>query len=224
MTAIIVFRRPDAVHIFSDGGMDLPRSFESKQVFHGPKCWALPHLNAAMAARGPQAIVSALASILGSAAVSFDELRNSVPSLVKKYFEENLCGIQESPHGAGFDVVIGGWSETKGADLFAVSTRIESGHEPWALIDIPKYMISPSTPELLASVNEQISKADESVDPVSDALAIMDQQRRLTMDGAPKIFVQHTIIRKSHVEMRIARRWPESERVIPLTPNSIFIK
>lgn len=228
MTATIVIKQTNAVHMLTDGlgQWRTDRSFGP----WGCKAWTVPHLNAVVASRGVRLRGLLITEGLSLAGRTYDEVKaRAVQTLSAsegsyEAYWKALFGDRGDPfaamprlptENADQEVVIAGWSETCGPDAYALSLD-DQGR--WSMIaGSPPMFVAPCDhviQERSLAVLAPHIKADHNVDgldPERDGLAIIEVQRRRAIDLGIHLvggFVQLTTITQHGASARILRTWP----------------
>jgi hypothetical protein len=204
MTAINVLRLPAAIHIVSDG---LAVSAE-----HGTtlttKTFAMPHLNAAIAARGSGLLPALMAAGL-SAASSYADLRRNAASAARNLFASYSPLLAKSDAGLSCEIIVAGWPND-GPDAFALSSADLAVGDAWAVVPIDEMMLAPSTPEIMELVQASFGGLPaHQIAAVDFAVGSMEIQRRLCPEAKVGGFVQLTTINRAMITTRIVHRWPD---------------
>lgn len=138
MTAIIVIRQKDALHLVSDGLASGPVYLQH------PKVFALPHLNAMIGIRGGVGHFSLISS-LSAAAPTFDGVAGQLETLTRGFANvcEPLLRASDPDHPIGFELVFAGLSETRGLVVYFLTGKPQVGESyeiwelPWRITAIP---------------------------------------------------------------------------------------
>jgi hypothetical protein len=218
MSAINVIRQTHQVHVLTDGAAYDP---DGRLVMVGPKISIVPHLSCALAFRGPAATRCLLTEVLAHGAASYDGLRDTIAEMLREsaaIYAPLFDGCQLGPD---FEVVVAGWSETKGADCYILPTHDRYG-EAFSPVAIEGVTCLPSDeilqPEIEALL---VGLVADDVDPEVQGLAIMEMQRAhpvvhlvdqlgdLTPRRSVGGFAQLTTIRPDGITSKILRRWPD---------------
>jgi hypothetical protein len=150
MTAINVVISSDAAHMISDGvAIDsIGRSVHPMQ-----KVTPIAHLNAAVGVRGTRAAASAIVDAIQSGAVSYDHLHKHVADILRATIEPARA-VWESkfgPHVLACDVIVAGWSETRGPHAYVVATsdaNVAHGLPAFVPVEIAGMIFMPSDTRL----------------------------------------------------------------------------
>lgn len=204
MSTINVIRQKRAVHILTDGSGD----FEGRQVgFHKVIC--IPHLNAALAMRGPLVLFGLLPPFLELHAERYDDLRSALVKATRTMLSELRAAGALLPNDGGMDGVIAGIKDDGEPDAFFFTTTDAHGVEPWSTIDLSECSLLPMTAEAHAAFNAKYpagTTADD-LDPVRDGIAIMNIQRELNTGVPPGKFAQLTTVTQENITTRVIHRW-----------------
>lgn len=213
MSAINTLVKRDSVHLITDAA-----SYDSagNLVAAIPKVALLPHINAAVACRGPRASVPLFADLLSAAASTYDELKAHAPTFLRELRPMLDATFAHCEFGAVFDVVIAGISESAGPDAYLICSHERYGVQPWTVVQFAGLAMMPAdaaTQELvLASIPDDV----ELVDPERDGRIILEAQRAFPMDhGGGRVFTgvggfgQLTSITRDGISTRVIHRWPD---------------
>jgi hypothetical protein len=214
MTAINIIRKKDSVHLISDGA-----SYDAKQrlVSIGPKVFPLPHINAAIGIRGPTIALPLLAHLIGHAATSYDALKINIVEILSNAYANTRVVLEKGVTGSALNVVIGGFSETVGADAYVVVCDDDGMVSP--LTQITDFGFMPSCPQITSFVQMQAAKhqwsksAIDEIDAADFGLRTIEMQRALKFGDYNTChvggFAQITSIRPDGIETKLLRRWPD---------------
>jgi hypothetical protein len=225
MSAINVIVQETAVHLLTDGAA---YQMDGTISAIGPKVALMPHLNCAVAFRGPAPARAILAELISVEAHTFDELRDSIGSLMQKAAGVFAPIFQQCGAGPDFEVVVAGWSGD-GPAAYMVASHGRHG-DPWEIIPLTGLCITPAN----AVIHERMLAAlpngltDDDVDPVVHGLAIMGIQRAYLIENhgidgrfcAAAGFAQLTTVTAEAVTSRVIHRWPDKigEPTMPAAP------
>jgi hypothetical protein len=213
MTAHIVLRHADAVHVLSDGLVMGPGG-----GIHGrlAKVWPMPHLNAVLTLRGYPLLLTVFAAGLARDASCFDDLDALAPKNAKSLFDE--FGPVVPSVASDFDLIIAGISEERGPYSFIVVNHDRYGLAPWTAVDLGACAMMPAEPGMLAEFTAAFpaGTSSQDVDPTTDGILIMEMIRRHPgkigrSDMPMRIggFVQHTSVSLDGIRTRIIHRWAD---------------
>ena len=209
MTAINVVVAPEAIYIFTDGvgvGPDgIILGFQNKvHIF--------PHLNACMAIRGTFGHSRRIGLALAEACESFDTLVELAPHLAV----EATANI-ESPHGRGFDLVLGGWSESRRAmEVYQMSYAGEPQEADWTGVRITS-LLTPYDDQIEKRLRTAGIAPGKAMPPIREfGLRVTGAQRAVasatrtgetlrTVGG----FCQMTVVRRDGISVKVIKQWPE---------------
>jgi hypothetical protein len=203
MTALNVVCLADSVHLVSDGAA-CDGDGRLAALFH--KVTPLPHLNLAIGVRGVRAAAIMAVDTISVGATSYDDLRSRVAKILKDYLGP-VAPAWEKQLGQDalkFEVVVAGWSESRGPAAFVMATSdLNDAHglPAWTPVDVPGAYFSPSNEQLSAD----FARIQLSFD---DATAVELVRRQRAMDRVGS-FVQLTTVRREGIETRILKRWPD---------------
>jgi hypothetical protein len=222
MTAISLLRTATAVHFLTDGAVFGAASSAST---HASKVFPIPHLNCAVAARGPTLAPAIMAQMLGGVA-TYDEMKEAAPDMLRGCIA--LFGHMwrsAVTTGDECEIFVGGFSETTGADSFALVTHDRyPGIAAWQVAQLGELALTPADPAItdrfweraLARNTEATCLAD--LDPAADGLELLRAQRDIAVDGPmghvalAGRFAQLTTVTRGGVHTRILERWEGAER------------
>jgi hypothetical protein len=232
MTAINVIRQSCAVHILSDGVFC---NSEGVICELGPNVFALPHLPAALAVRGPTQFMPFLVHRLGRECRSFDDLLSRVVPVALEVHLSIPMTLGFGDVRPDFDLVIVGWSsERSRTESFVVMRqrridRDEPGNHAWRLIELPAVLIAP--PIDMAKVRYlkwQVPSSAEAFQPDTDGTKLLEAQRLSQLPLNPQApnesraylvggFVQLTTVSSRGVNSNVLHRWPDrvGQRIEP---------
>ena len=215
MSAILVFNQSDKISLLTDAAH---YTVTGDLVAAAPKCYALPHLNCAIAWRGG-AYGSIVAPILEAIAPleSFDQIERSLPELLKSVAAvAEAQGNEPEP----FEIHIAGYSRGAGRSYLMNNHRHQPGIDPYTVTPTGPVMVSPGDAELNAEIASRWpNRSIDDLDPETMGLEIMELQRGQKYEAnfhglLPKICIvggvaQMTTVWPDHIETRILRRWPD---------------
>jgi len=216
MTAINVIRQKAAVHILTDGAA---YSEAYDFAFGISKIWPLPHLNAAVAVRGPALFAALAAHVIAMSGTTYDEMKNCAGAALREAMPQfgDLGGL--CSHGPDFEVIVAGWSETQGADSYIVGSHgYHSGVAPWTVVPLGEVSLLPGDPEIHHEFVKvfHLGTSAEDLDPARDGLRIMQIQRGANIkmpNGKSALivgaFAQLTTITPGMITTRIVHRWSD---------------
>lgn len=203
MTAVNVIVRADCVHVITDGAATDSRG---RLVHLMQKATPLPHLRSVIAIRGNRALSSCIVDAVSTGGSSFDDIRRNLVPIVKAHFMPiaPIWKEQFGPDVLDSEVIVAGWSESRGPSAFALATSERnslSGLPPWHPVDIGGAFLSPSD----AKIAERFARLQLDFD---DKLAVelIESQRAHRGVGG---FVQLTTVNEHSIETRILRRWAD---------------
>jgi hypothetical protein len=207
-----------AVHLFADGRFYGPPHL---YVYPSAKLWPLPHLSAAIAVRGPMRLPPFLASVLGSLAQTYDELKAVAVDAIRSYMPE-ITEIVAAGHPEPdvFDLVVGGISESTGLDSFLISSH-NGFAKPWVVYDLttlpklaPGLAMLPSIREMYPDIEAVLAgRSAADLDPVVDGIRLVEVQRAKwpgPPESSPDEFLQLMTITNDAISTRVIQRWPLS--------------
>lgn len=128
MTGHIVILQPAAVHVISDG----LAAGQGRQTGCA-KAFPLPHLNAIVGIRGHVPHFNVI-SLIAATATTFDGAADNLESIARGFAEDAARFMPACPD-ADFDVILAGFSETRGIEANYVGGRPPTGepYERWRL-------------------------------------------------------------------------------------------
>jgi len=213
MSAINTVIQADSVHLICDGAS---YDADGRLVSVGPKMQMLPHLNAAVACRGPRASVPLFADLLSAAASTYDELKAEAPTFLRELRPMLDATFAHCELGADFDVVIAGISESDGPDAYLICSHERYGVQPWTVVQFAGLAMMPADAATQARVFASIPDNVDLVDPERDGRIILEAQRVFPIDhGGDRSFVgvggfaQLTSITRDGISTRVIHRWPD---------------
>jgi hypothetical protein len=148
--------------------------------------------------------------------VSFDDLRSKISKLLASVSAGCAELFATCHHGAAFEVVIAGISESDGPTAYVVPSDTRYGNAaPFDLIPIKGFVALPNSATISAAMAPLMptsGNADE-VDPARVGLAVMEIQRANPDVGDCLCpvggFAQLTTVTADSVTSRIIHRWPD---------------
>ena len=195
MTAISVFIGCSAVQILTDGKVS---SIPNNDQFGTSKVFQMPHVNAAMATRGPARLLGLMGMLLCAQASTFEDMV-AVLGRLRKCARDFKEPWQAEVLSSEFDVVLAGIGKD-GPAAYIVSSHGKHGTEPWAVDQIDKLLCTPPIPqpqfEFLAS------QGTNGVDMGQ----VLDLQRLADPD-AVGVFGTLTTIERGSIATRMVRDW-----------------
>lgn len=219
MTAAIIIRQKNAVHLLSDGISYLR---DGTVTAITAKIWPLPHINAAMICRGPRLMGPILAELFAGVGTTFDQVKQRAPLAVRNYFEGSREFFERCSLGADFDLFVAGFSEERGPDSYLLCNHRRHGNavRPWQVTDCGSLSVTPSDDEILSQVADAFPPGTkpESLDPERDGLKILHMQRARAFDHGSKGshmsgvggFAQLMTVTRDGISTKILERWNES--------------
>ena len=222
MTAINVIRQSSAVHILSDGA-----SCNSEGIISelGPNAFALPHLPAALAVRGPTQFLPFLVHRLGRECQSFDDLLTRVVPVALEVHISIPMTLGYGEVRPDFDLVVVGWSSRRHrAESFLISPERHIGeddHKTWHLIELADVLIAPAVGVAqIQALNWKVPGSAEAFRPDTDGIKLLEAQRfsqgRLNSKSPDDNFgygvggfIQRTSVSAEGVSSAILHRWPD---------------
>jgi hypothetical protein len=224
MSAFITLKQREAVHILCDGaGYDssgLMRSLLSK-------AFAIPHLSAVIATRGPAVSLPFIATRLSTQFQSFDELVSGIGAELPNIIDdsEELFSMAGNPTT---EMALIGWSEQDDTGkAFTIQTgeiselRAEYADaerpEPFQLLEHPNALASPAPDaEILRDAGFRNDTDIEKIIPEIDLLHIMEMQRQSLIEYNGQhihlvggMALLSTVARGGTITQRVIHRWPD---------------
>jgi len=229
MTAINVFIRPDAVHVLTDGAGYAP---DGRLLTIEQKVIPLASLSVVLAARGIIGLLHLYAEQISKSFTTFDGLVEGVTAEVWKVIEHSQGKFSPGILEAHFDLIIAGWSERRDrAEMYLLCNHDTYGIPAWELAQADDGYISPGSEELFARLRARGVDVFEKLDPETDGLRIIEEQRGMTWPpaaGGEPIrvvggFCQLTTVRRDEITTRILKRWPDriGERIDAIRETTI---
>lgn len=219
MTAINLIRQRDAVHILSDGAACGP---DGGVLFFTPKVFPLPHLRAAVAARGNLLALPLVTEFLATMASTYDDLAGtSVKALREATIlrKINTARGKESPLDDSLQIFIAGFSNASKPDAFTVLSRESDGLPAYAAVPVHAFSFAPFDKPAQDELGTLFGgRTADEIDPRVDGLRILESQRRHKMKnqhagGEPVFgvggFAQLTTIRRDMITTEVLHRWPD---------------
>jgi len=219
MSAICAVRDGKHAHLLADGGAF---DADGRLQFRACKVSQLPHLNAAIAARGMKIHLALAEFALAPIATTFDELKAKAAGALKRMAIENAVTIaQVTPPGisSDFEIAVAGISDAGQPDSFLLCSHGRYGIEPWTLIDLGEFAMLPGTQANVAEIHSQSieRKSGGAIDIEALGRRVMELQRRdhpqLRPDGRMIRdiggFVQLTTVQLDSITTKIIHRWPD---------------
>lgn len=211
MTAINTIIQRDAVRIVSDAAS---YAADGNLVAVAPKVALLPHLNAAIACRGPHISVPLFADLLGAVASTYDDLKAKAPAFIRDLLPMFEASFSQCQFGGDFDVVVAGISETTGPDAWLVCSHTRYSVEPFSLVQLAGLTLLPGDPAIHEAVRAAVPHDVEAFDIERDGLAVLEAQRAHAVEHAGGRwltgvggFAQVTSITREGISTRVIHRW-----------------
>lgn len=190
MTAINAFTTAGAVHLLTDGLVGAEDVYGTIA-----KVMPLPHLNAALATRGPARLLGLMSLVLQAKTSTFADVVHELGRL------QAICDELSEPWQVEtlrqeFDLCLVGIGE-EGPSIRFVSNHGRHGTTPQEVLS-PQILVTPPVgPELF----NRFAAAD---DRLAIAVEIIEAQRADPVVGG---FAQLTTVTASGIETRIVRHW-----------------
>jgi hypothetical protein len=225
LSAIISLRQREAVHILCDGAV-----YDSGGTLQGvlSKSFAIPHLSAVIAARGPAVALPFIATRLSTLFSSFDELAAGIEAELPKIIEdsETLFALSGA---TSTEMAVIGWSEKDDiGKAFTIQTddasetRAEYADieqpESFKLIERPVAFALPApSAEIMRAAGLRSDIDIDKIVPEIDLLQIMEMQRQSLIEfNGQEIYVVgglallSTVRRGGTITQRVIHRWPDA--------------
>jgi hypothetical protein len=168
MTAINVVRLAESVHLFCDS----MGSWGGAMLGHAVKCLPLPHLNVAIAARGPAIAIYGLIR-MATGYRDFDHLRSQFASdLQYSTNDGRLSQYDAEALAHDLDIFVIGMGKN-GPGAFLFFNHDLHGAASWEVHDIPYVVVTPTIPA------EQFHALTNHRQPLEAIPAIMRAQCKL---------------------------------------------
>jgi hypothetical protein len=214
MSAINVVLKKSSVHIICDAASYDERGNLIAAV---PKVALLPHLNAAIACRGPRISVPLFADLLPAIATTYDELKTEAPTFLRDLQPMLQASFAHCSLGTEFDVVVAGISETAGPDAYLICSHTRyGGVQPWTTVQLAELTTLPGDLDIRARFIDRVPHDIEAFDPERDGLTVLEAQRAAPIEHAgDKSFVgvggfaQVTSITRDGIVTKVIHRWPD---------------
>jgi hypothetical protein len=228
MAAINVIRQREAVHIISDGAFCDNTGIVNEI---GPSAFAIPHLPAALAIRGPSHFMPFLVHRLSRECRSFDDLLAKIVRAaleVHTSFPMTFGTLEYGTMQPDFDLVAVGWSKSRKATASYLITShdrvIGRGltSNAWQLLELPEVLIAPPIAEAqITTTRWKVPYSVESFRPDIDGIALLQAQRlsrreideRSGMRGQVHVvggFIQLTTVSAGGVNSNVLHWWPDA--------------
>lgn len=195
MSSAMLIKQIDAIHIITDA---VAYDKDGVVLAMGPKSFAIPHLSAAVAARGDLAALP-LVGILANATDFVSGARNVIGAAEKG--------------GLSLQLFVGGFLPAGAPYAFVASTSVAY------TVDVDGFAGAPMPPAS-DPIYELIGRNADQIDPQIDGLALIEAQRRHPVDGIFIVGGWATLISiyRDRIEERILMRWPDrvGEKINPL--------
>ena len=216
MSAINVLQYPDGAAVWTDGAHYLA---DGTMMAVAPKIEALPHLHAILAARAPSLFLPLMAYRLGTEFATFDALVEGMAVAVRIGFALHSALFDRCDHGADFNLVVVGWSESRGrCETWVMSSVLFGEMEPWNPQEMGPVLLMPYDDDLgdrLILTPEQLAGG---LHPVEDGLRIIEAQRGVAACQGGREepshgvggFAQMTFVGRHQITTAIMRRWPDA--------------
>ncbi|AWN47647.1 hypothetical protein DK419_16095 [Methylobacterium terrae] len=220
MTAINVLVRPDRVHVMTDGAVFEP---EGAVIGVMQKTYALAHVSAVIAIRGPTYLGAGLVEALNLANLrTFDDLLARLPATARVLIDHAMQHMNPAERDAAsaridlrkFDIAVAGWSHRRGQ---GETYRLDTSKPGWHLErQADGFFMPADNPALLARLD---AAGWDLSDPEQDAARLLElmHHQRAVPDRLPSGvecctvggFAQHTVITPDAITTRIVERWAD---------------
>jgi hypothetical protein len=179
----------------------------------------LPYVNAVIGCRGNQLISLMITNGVAAECAKFrtlDGLKNYLVGAVRATFDAGAASWikLQGPHCLEMDIIVAGWSETRGPDSYLLRTLEGTPTPAWQIIDTADVLLTPSSDAIFAEVGEVLG--DQSRDLTdSEIIKVAELQRGyIEPMGLKQIptswvggFLQVTTITEREISTRIIHRW-----------------
>lgn len=168
MTAINVVRLEESVHLFCDS----MGSWGGSMLCHAVKCLPLPHINVAIAARGPATAIYGLIR-MATGYRDFDHLRDQFANDLRSATKDRrLSSADAEALSHDLDIFVIGMGKG-GPGAFMFFNHDLHGEAAWQVHDIPYVVVTPTVPP------QQFQILNDHRQPLEAIPAIMRAQCRL---------------------------------------------
>jgi hypothetical protein len=182
------------------------------------KAHPLPHLKAVVAARAAHLFMPTVLDFLSSGFESFDDIPKGIVRMLRSAEEVNkqMLGANRVQR---WEVVMAGWSASRGPSSLLVANYELPGVPAWTVWDPGPMFVSPydETLEghLLAAGLNKSNAAKLNVEELG--LTMLEAQRHIvgtdSADAKPVVgvggFAQETIVTADWISTRMLKRWPD---------------
>jgi hypothetical protein len=219
MTAINIVRQLDCTHVVSDGA---GLAAQGRLAHRLPKVQIMPHLNCAVAVRGNRILSTFAHDAITASAATYDDLRTRAVPILRDYLEP-IRSIWESQFGPRIfhgQIFIATYNHA-----FAIATSDANaafGLRAWQPLEITGHLLTPSDDALgrdFARLQLEFNDA-KAVELAERQRAIPAPLLENPNEPGPYAvggFIQLTTIRKTGIETRILKHWPDKigEKIQP---------
>lgn len=213
MTAINTVLKRDSVHLLTDAAS---YDIAGNLVTAAPKVALLPHLNAAVACRGPHIALPLIADLLGAAASTYDDLKAKAPAFICALLPIFEASFAQCQFGSDFDIVVAGISEMAGPDAYLICSHDRYGAAPFSTVQLSGLSLLPGDPAIHERVLATVLSDVEQFDVERDGLAVLEAQRAHAVEHAGGRwltgvggFAQVTSITRDGISTRVIHRWAD---------------
>lgn len=213
MSAINSVIKRNSVHLITDAA-----SYDAEGLLIAtvPKVALLPHLNAAVACRGPRVSVPLFADILSAAASTYDKLKAKAPAFVRDLQPMLQASFAYCSLGVEFDIVVAGISKSIGPDAWLLCSHTRYGVEPFSTVQLAELTTLPGDLDIRARFIDRVPHDVEAFDPERDGLAVLEAQRAAPINHAGDQcfvgvggFAQLTTITREGITTKVIHHWPD---------------
>lgn len=222
MSVVNIIHTPEAVHLFSDGGLFSSDGSVSAIL---SKAYCLPHLNAVISSRGSCYFANQLVLTINRTFSSFEALVADLPELFRAQYEKHEAVIAEA--GAAFELWFIGWSHERGGpESYAISSHGLTARQhgvdavPWEIVRLGSCSIVPCDVDFGRRLAARSTNTQEEL-----GIAIAECQRQLRgknpfgheITGLAG-FIQQSTVSQNGIFTKILKRFPD-EIGKPVTPS-----
>ncbi|NUU44548.1 hypothetical protein [Tardiphaga robiniae] len=215
MSAMNVILQSNSVHLLTDALAYHP---DGEIMMIGPKAVPMPHLDCAVAMRGPAGMRPIFAELIGNGAASFDELRSVIVELLQAGAHNYAPVFEDCRASADFEVLVAGISESTGPCSYMVASHDRYGCA-WRVVTLAGVTCLPNElglhEKIVASL--PLDGDADAINPAVHGLRILQLQRahliaNKGIDGefcAVGGFAQLTTVTAGSVSSRVIHRWAD---------------
>lgn len=217
MSVVNIIRHRDAVHILTDGAS---YDRQGEMFVATPKSWALPHVQAVLAFRGPMIFPVLTVENIGHAGSTYDEIKAGIVDYLRGVYDAAAAQLHNWPSGDQFEVFVAGISEITGPDSYVVVNHSRYPDvKPWTVTQLGQFSPSIGDPEVMERLWSKVPNAScaDDLDPVRDGLWLMECQRAARFQCEPDQveagivggFAQLTTVTRDAITTRVIHKWPD---------------